>query len=96
MQRWQNICDYRAYIERVFSGQSPRESSENLTNEMKRMERVALGLRTRDGVSATELKDFGPGTDELLALGLLRRSNGNFVLTPKGKALTDSITEAFL
>src|SRR5918996_2528114 len=90
MKRWQNVCDYRAYIERVFSGQSPRGPTENLTNEMKRTERIALGLRTRDGVSATELKDFGPGTDELLALGLLRRSNGNFVLTPQGKALTDS------
>ena len=24
MQRWQNVCDYRAYIDRVLSGQSPR------------------------------------------------------------------------
>ena len=96
MQRWQNVCDYRAYIERVFSGQTPRESTENLTHEMKRTERIALGLRTRDGVSASELKDFGTETDELVALGLLRQSNGNFILTPKGKALTDSITEALL
>jgi coproporphyrinogen III oxidase-like Fe-S oxidoreductase len=63
---------------------------------MKRTERIALSLRTRNGVSAMELKDFSAETDELLALGLLRRSNGNFVLTAKGKALTDSITEAFL
>jgi coproporphyrinogen III oxidase-like Fe-S oxidoreductase len=63
---------------------------------MKRTERIALSLRTRDGVSDADLKDFGAETDELLALGLLRRSNGHFVLTPKGKALTDSITEAFL
>ena len=96
MQRWQNVCDYRAYIERVLSGQSPRASSENLTHEMKRTERIALGLRTRDGVSDADLKDFGAETGELLALGLLQRSNGHFVLTPKGKALTDSITEAFL
>jgi len=63
---------------------------------MKHTERVALSLRTRDGVSATELKDFGTQTEEFVALGLLRRSNGNFILTPKGKALTDSITEALL
>lgn len=96
MQRWQNVCDYRAYIDRALAGQSPRESSENLTDEMKRTERIALSLRTRDGVSAGELKNFGSETDELVALGLLRPSNGNFILTQKGKALTDSITEAFL
>jgi oxygen-independent coproporphyrinogen-3 oxidase len=96
MQRWQNVCDYRAYIDRALAGQSPRESSENLTDQMKRTERIALSLRTRDGVSAGELKDFGTETDELVALGLLRQSNGNFILTPRGKALTDSITEALL
>jgi coproporphyrinogen III oxidase-like Fe-S oxidoreductase len=96
MQRWQNVCDYRAYIDRALAGQSPRESSENLTDQMKRTERIALSLRTRNGISAGELKDFGTETDELVAIGVLRQCNGNFVLTPKGKALTDSITEALL
>jgi putative oxygen-independent coproporphyrinogen III oxidase len=96
LQRWQNVCDYRAYIDRALAGQSPRESSENLTDQMKRTERIALSLRTRDGVSAGELKEFGTETDELVALGLLRQSNGHFILTPKGKALTDSIAEALL
>ena len=71
-------------------------TSENLTHEMKRTERIALGLRTRDGISASELKDFAQETDELIGLQLLRKSNGNFVLTRKGKSLADSITEAFL
>src|SRR6266699_419416 len=96
MQRWQNVCDYRAYINRVFSGESTRTMSENLTREMKRTERIALGLRTRDGISASELKDFAQETDELIGLQLLRKSNGNFVITSRGKSLTDSITEAFL
>jgi coproporphyrinogen III oxidase-like Fe-S oxidoreductase len=96
MQRWQNVCDYRVYIDRALAGQSPRESSENLTDQIKRTERIALSLRTRDGVSAGDLKDFGTETDELVALGLLRQSKGNFILTPKGKALTDSITEVLL
>ena len=96
MQRWQNVCDYRAYIDRIFAGQSPRESSENLTDQMKRTERIALSLRMRDGISASELKDFAQETDELIGLQLLRESNGNFVLTRRGKSLADSITEAFL
>jgi oxygen-independent coproporphyrinogen-3 oxidase len=96
MQRWQNICDYRAYIDRAFSGESTRGTTETLTHEMKRMERIALGLRTHDGIPCSELKDFVQQTDELIGLQLLRESNGNFSLTSKGKALADSVAEAFL
>src|SRR5205809_3414686 len=55
MHRWHNVCDYRIYIDRVLSAQSPRGPGETLTDEMKRMERIALTLRTRDGVSAPDL-----------------------------------------
>jgi oxygen-independent coproporphyrinogen III oxidase len=96
MQRWQNICDYRAYIDRVLSGESARESSEDLTHEMKRTERIALALRTREGIPASELKSFASKTNELIALDLLRESQGNFVLTGRGKTLADSIAEAFV
>ena len=95
-QRWQNVCEYRAYIERVLSGESTRGTSENLTDEMKRTERIALGLRTCDGIPSSDLKDFAQETDELVALKLLRESNGNFVLTRRGKTLADSVAEAFL
>jgi oxygen-independent coproporphyrinogen III oxidase len=96
MQRWQNVCDYRTYIDQVLSGESARGSKENLTNEMKRTERIALGLRTREGISTSELKDFGQIVSQLITLKLLRKSNDNFVLTRKGKALADSVTEALL
>jgi hypothetical protein len=39
---------------------------------------------------------LGTKADKLVALGLLRQSNENFILTAKGKALTDSVTEALL
>jgi coproporphyrinogen III oxidase-like Fe-S oxidoreductase len=61
---------------------------------MKRTERIALGLRTRDGIPVSELKNFAQKIDELVALELLRKSNGNFVLTRRGKALADSVAEA--
>src|SRR6516164_9528715 len=96
MQRWQNVCDYRAYTDRVFSGESTHGTSENLTLEMKRTERIALGLRMRDGISGAELKDFAQKVGELIALELLRKSNGNFVLTRRGNALADSVAEALL
>jgi oxygen-independent coproporphyrinogen-3 oxidase len=84
------------YIDRVLSGESTRGTSENLTLEIKRTERIALGLRTRDGIPSSEVKDFAQKIDELAALQLLRKSNGNVVLTRKGKALADSVAEAFL
>ena len=96
MHRSQNVCDYRSYIDRVLSGQSPKESIENLTSEMKRTERIALSLRMREGTAGSELKRFGQKTEELISLGLLRKSNGNFVLTRKGKSLADSVAEAFV
>jgi len=96
MNRWQNVCDYRTYADRVLSGQSPSGFSENLTNEMKHTERIALSLRMREGVHALELKRFGQETEEFISLGLLRKSNDNLVLTRKGKTLADSVAEAFL
>jgi oxygen-independent coproporphyrinogen-3 oxidase len=96
MQRWQNVCDYRVYIDRVLSGESASGSSETLTNDMKRTERIALRLRTREGISAAELKDFGQDIHQLVTLKLLRKSDGNLLLTRKGKALADSVAEAFL
>jgi coproporphyrinogen III oxidase-like Fe-S oxidoreductase len=96
MQRRQNLADYRAYAARVLSGQSPLGSRENLTKEMKRAERIALSLRTREGIPTQELKHFERETNEFIALGLLRRSNGNLVLTRTGKSLADSVVEAFL
>jgi oxygen-independent coproporphyrinogen-3 oxidase len=96
MQRWQNVCDYRNYADRVLSGQPPRGFSENLTSEMKRSEQIALSLRTREGIAASELKHFGQETKEFISLGLLRKSGDNLMLTRKGKSLADSVAEAFL
>src|SRR5438309_3342887 len=96
MQRWQNVCDYRAYADRVWAGQSPIGSTENLTKEMKRTERIALSLRTRDGISTDLVSSRRDQTEQLIALGLLQRSNGNFALTEKGKSLADSVAEALI
>jgi oxygen-independent coproporphyrinogen-3 oxidase len=78
------------------SGASPLESTEALTPEMKRTERIALALRTRDGISERELQARPNTSRELIELGLLRELNGSFVLTPRGKLLADSVAEAFI
>jgi oxygen-independent coproporphyrinogen-3 oxidase len=96
LQRWQNVADYRAYADRILSGQSPTRSTEILTNKIKRAEKVALSLRTRNGVAISSVRDRRDKVAEFMALGLLRQSNRNFVLTRKGKLLADSVAEAFI
>jgi len=96
MERWQNVCNYRAYADRLLTGSSAVESTEALTPEMKRTERIALGLRTRDGISRRELEARPNDSRQLIELGLLRELNGSFVLTPRGKLLADSVAEAFV
>jgi oxygen-independent coproporphyrinogen-3 oxidase len=96
MERWQNVCDYRAYSDRILAGSSAVESMEPLTPDMKRTERIALGLRTREGISSRELAPWPNESNEFVALGLLRKQKGSFVLTPRGKLLADSVAGGFL
>jgi oxygen-independent coproporphyrinogen-3 oxidase len=96
MQRWQNVPDYRAYSDRILAGESAVGTTEALTAEMKRSERIALALRTRDGISCQELESQPQASREFIDLGLLREVNGHFVLTPRGKLLADSVAEAFI
>ena len=96
MSRWHNVCDYRGYIDRLLAGRLPSKANENLTSDIKRIERIALLLRTREGIAASELERLSQQTTELVSLGLLQKSNGSFLLTRKGKSLADSVAEAFL
>ncbi len=96
MRRWQNVCDYRAYADRVLAGSSPVASTEVLTPEIKRTERIALALRTREGIPSRELHAWPNETKEFVDLRLLRELNGHFILTPRGKLLADSVAEAFV
>ena len=96
LRRWQNIPNYREYADRISLGRSAIGSEENLTAKMKRSEKIALSLRTRDGVSASLLESFPDETREFVRLGLLQRTNGNFILTPTGKLVADSVAEAFV
>jgi oxygen-independent coproporphyrinogen III oxidase len=96
MNRWQNVSDFRRYADAVLSGKSTISSVEELTAEMKRAERIALGLRTIDGTPSKLLEPFPNETREFVRLGLLQEARGSFLLTRAGKALADSVAEAFV
>jgi oxygen-independent coproporphyrinogen-3 oxidase len=93
-ERWQNIADHHQYTRRLFANESPVASIEKLTPEMKRTERIALGLRTVEGITADTIS-----IDRIHALsraGLLRHGPDRVVLTSAGKLLADSIAEELL
>ncbi len=95
-ERWQNVPDYRAYSDRVLAGESPVNSVEPLTEEMKHAERIALMLRTRFGAPAEWLDGHEAEVAEFRNLGLVREQNSHWILTAKGKLLADSVAAAFV
>jgi len=89
--RRQNLSNFRYYSDAVLAGKNATGSVEHLTDEMKRAERIALGLRTDGGVPERMLDSFENETREFVRLGLLQKANDRFVLTRAGKAVADSV-----
>ena len=96
LRRRQNVCDYRAYADRILAGQSASTGDEILTPEMKRAEAIALGLRTRSGVPAEWIAPWPNEIAEFVDLGLMKRDERRVVLTRSGRLLADSVAEAFV
>jgi oxygen-independent coproporphyrinogen-3 oxidase len=96
LERYQNVSDYRSYSDLVLAGCSPISSTETLTAEIKRGERIVLSLRTMRGIPSVELNQWPEERREFEELGLLREVEGNCVLTQRGKLLADSVAEAFI
>jgi oxygen-independent coproporphyrinogen-3 oxidase len=96
MTRSQNVSDFRCYTDAVLSNRNAIGSTEQLTEEMKRTERIALLLRTDVGADAHLLDPFPDKTREFMDRGLLRKTKDRFVLTRAGKALADSVAAEFV
>ncbi len=66
--------------------------SESLSEEDLRLERIALGLRTTEGIAEILLDSAGiKRAQELQDHDLLQHQEGRIILTRKGSALVDSI-----
>lgn len=91
-QRLKNIADTAAYITRMQSLGNALDESESLDAEARRIERIALGLRTSAGIELSLL-----GVEALRraaaveAEGLAIIEGGRLVLTGRGRALVDPI-----
>jgi coproporphyrinogen III oxidase-like Fe-S oxidoreductase len=93
--RWWNVKHPAAYTGRLAEGVSPAQARELLDTGTRRVERIMLGLRLRDGLPLAELTAAGrraadrARADGLLADRLYR--TGRAVLTLRGRLLADAV-----
>ncbi len=95
--RWWNVKHPRAYAERLAAGHSPAAAREILTDDDRRVERVLLELRLREGVPIgvlTETERARIATIEADGLGV--RVGENLQLTRRGRLLADAVIRDLL
>lgn len=89
-QRWKTVPDTAAYVKRSQSGLDTRTDIEVLTDEDRRIEAIALQLRTRKGFPTGLLQTPNP-VETLAQQGLIVERDGFITLTRAGKSLADPI-----
>ncbi|WP_295117451.1 radical SAM family heme chaperone HemW [uncultured Leifsonia sp.] len=98
--RWWNVKHPAAYAQRVSAGESPAVGRETLDPETRRVERVLLLSRIREGVSTDELEAPGRrAVAGLIADGLVNAKAalaGSVVLTLRGRLLADAVVRRLL
>ncbi|MEY9953583.1 radical SAM family heme chaperone HemW [Leifsonia sp. EB34] len=98
--RWWNVKHPAAYAQRVLAGESPAAGRETLDAETRRVERVLLLTRIREGLRTGELTGEGRrAVAGLIADGLVDAKAalaGSVVLTLRGRLLADAVVRRLL
>lgn len=95
--RWKNVADTTEYIRLVNEQRVPIVESEDLNDRQWLMERVALELRTVEGMAEERVEaSLADTLETLVKEKLVEHSEGRIRLTHTGKGLTDKIAEMLL
>jgi oxygen-independent coproporphyrinogen-3 oxidase len=95
--RWWNVKHPAAYAERIAGGVSPAAARETLDPESRRVERVLLEIRLRDGLPVLALDTHGrSAVADLVARGLVELATERLVLTAEGRLLADAVVRDLL
>ncbi|MBR23112.1 MAG: coproporphyrinogen III oxidase [Leifsonia sp.] len=98
--RWWNVKHPHAYAQRVGAGVSPAAGRETLDAETRRVERVLLETRLREGLDRELLTPSGRhAVADLLADELIEPAAafaGRIVLTLRGRLLADAVVRRLL
>lgn len=98
--RWWNAKHPAAYAARIAAGTSPAAGRETLDDAARRVERVLLRSRVREGIAIEELDAGGRAAvaglvDDGLAHARTAR-NGRVVLTRRGRLLADAVVRRLI
>ena len=96
--RWWNVKHPAAYADRLAAGRSPAQAREVLDAETRRVERVLLELRLRDGLPVDVLDAAGLAAVPSLVDGRpgRPRTATGWCLTPRGRLLADAVVRDLL
>lgn len=95
--RWKNLPDTAGYIKQINTVGHAQTEIENLTDEDFRIERMALMLRTTEGLPMSVFKEEEQDrVQTIITEGLAIVSDDQLILTPAGNPLVDSIVEHIL
>jgi putative oxygen-independent coproporphyrinogen III oxidase len=95
--RWWNVKHPVAYAARIGEGVSPAAAREVLDAETRRVERVLLEIRLRDGLPVPALDSHGRGAvADLVARGLVELATERLILTREGRLLADAVVRDLL
>ncbi len=98
-RRWRNTPRLASYVAALAAGRRPDRDVEPLPLDVRRRERVMLGLRLDEplhvGDGLGEVLD-GAALERLDRLGLVERSGATLTLTPRGRMLGGGVTADLL
>jgi len=90
--RWKNVADTAMYVSQMCAIGNALADSESLDAEAIRLERIALGLRTTEGIPLELLQnDALDHARAFVSENLARIEHGRFILIHHGRALVDPI-----
>jgi oxygen-independent coproporphyrinogen-3 oxidase len=97
-RRWRNQPSLRGYVDALGAGLRPPRELEELDDAVRETERVMLGLRLDEPISAASAERMldPEGLARLERLGLAERHGESVMLTPRGRFLGDGVTAALL
>ncbi len=96
-RRWANIKNPDVYIKTLMAGGSPVVFKENLSKQQALEDRILMGLRLREGLNTSEIRDeYGAQFDSgamryLFDDGFLEQRKGRLRVTDKGTPLLDGL-----
>lgn len=93
-RRWRNTAKLTDYLQALDRSEPPAREVEMLSNDVRSVERLMLGLRLDEPIAVSEVRDVLdlPALSRLERSGLVAQSHGQLKLTRRGRFLGGAVT----